>query len=207
MLDIERTLAGRRQQRPLVAIEIGERHLRAPQNRLQRRRERAILGEEGQQHQSGQRCVGGKMREPRGDDRLRRFALDKRHAERTVGMRQADEQRQVETVAALLDARRKEAEQPARARCRPDQQRAGIGREHRRGGQRKGRLIEDVGLERARGKLAPFGHDRRKLGEDPPFDREGIRRIAVGEDGAARTGDRRSRAIERRDRRFRGRDF
>jgi hypothetical protein len=104
-----------------MAIKIGERHLRAPQNGLKHGGERPVFGQERQQHQARQRRVGGEMREPGGDDRLGRFALNERHAKWSESMRPAGEDRQPETVTAPFDARRKKAEQPARARPRPHQ--------------------------------------------------------------------------------------
>ena len=131
------------------------------------------------------------MHEPGGDDRLGRFAVNERHAKRAIGMRQADEDRQMQAVAMPFDPRRKKTEQPARLRLRPDQQRAGVTPEHPRRRQREGGLIEHVRLERTFGEIAPFLRDRFELLEPAPFDRERIRGVAIGQRGAAHTGDRR----------------
>ncbi len=136
------------------------------------------------------------MREHSGDDRLRRLALDERHAERRVRVRPADQHRQLETIAPRLDPRRKQAEQPARARSRPHQQRADVGPEHRRRGEREVGLVEHVRLERLRGKLAPRRRDRFETGERAPFHRELMRGVTVGQHGAARAHDRRGGALD-----------
>ena len=150
------------------------------------------------------RCV-----EPGGDDRLGRVALDERHAERAVGMRQADEDRQSEAVTPPFDPRREEAEQPARLPLRPDQHRAGITPEHPRRRQREGGLIKHVRLERALGQPAPFLGDRFELLKRAPFGRQRIRRLAIGKRCATHAGDRRcgfrcksqiGRCVDRHDR-------
>ena len=110
------------------------------------------------------------MRKPGRNDRLRRFALDERRPERRVGVRPADHDRQPQSVAALRHAGRKQAEQLARHRARPHQHRADIVAEHGRGRERETGLIEDIGLERARGEIAPIVGDRQKIREPAPFD-------------------------------------
>ena len=171
--------------------------------------DRAVRGQEGQQQKSRQRRVAGDMRKPGGDDRLGRFALNERHAERAVGMRQADEDRQMQAVAPPFDPRREEAEQPARLRLRPDQHRAGVTPEHPRRRQREARLVEDIRLERALGQIAPFAGNRFELLERAPFGRQRIRRLAIGKRCAAHAGDRRcglrcksqiGRCVDRHDR-------
>ena len=184
-----------------MAAEIGPRHLCPPQISAERRRDRAVLGEKRQQHQPRQSGIVGEMREPGADDRLGRIALDQRRAERTVRMRPADEDRQLEPIAALRDARRKKAEQLSRPRSRPDQDRADAVAEHGRGGERESGLVKDVGLERARGEVAPVVRYRDELGQPAPFHRKGVDRVTVGDHGAARAGDGRNGALKRDTRR------
>ncbi len=74
-------------------------------------------------------------------------------------MRQADQERQTEAIAALLDARRKKTKEPAGIAFGPNQHRAGIGSEDRRGGQRKSGLVKDIRLKRGLGKFPPSRHD------------------------------------------------
>ena len=209
LLDVTRPLAARRQQRPAPAIEVRP-SASAPRRRPSRARlRRAVGGQEGRRQKSRQRRVAGEMREPGGDDRLGRFALNERHAERAVGMRQAEEDRQIEAVTPPFDPRREKAEQPARLRLRPDQYRAGVAPEHPRRRQREGGLIKHVGLERAFGQLAPFAGDRFELLKRAPFGRQRIRRLAIGKRCAAHAGDRRcgfrcksqiGRCVDRHDR-------
>ena len=188
-----------------MAVEVGGGHLRAPRDRIERGCERTGLRQQRQQQQPRQRLGGGDMGEAGGNHRLGRLALDERHAERRIGIAPADQDRQLDAVAPRLDPRRKKSEQPARVRPRPDEQRADTASEHRRGGEREGRFVEDVGLERAGGELAPFAADRFKLRQAAPFDVERTGRVAVGERGAPRTGDRRRGATERDNRRLIGR--
>ena len=86
------------------------------------------------------------MSKESGDDRLSGFAIDQRHAERAIGMRQADKDRQFKTVTALFDPRRKQAEQLARLSARPNQHGAGVAAEDRRRRKQESRLVEDVWL-------------------------------------------------------------
>jgi hypothetical protein len=90
---IERSLAARRQQRPLVAIEIGGGHPRAPQNWSERCREWAIFRQELQQRQSRQRGIRGKVSKEGCDNLFSSFSINKRHAKRAIGMSQADQYR------------------------------------------------------------------------------------------------------------------
>jgi diguanylate cyclase (GGDEF)-like protein len=155
-LDVARAVAARHQQRALMTIEIGARHLSAPQNGRERRRERTLLRQKGQQQQAGQLGVGIQMRQPGGDRRLGRFALDQRHAQRRVGMGPAEQNRQSEAVTPPFDPGREKAQQPARGAPRPDQNGFHAATEDRRRRERKSRLVEHVGFERVGGKRPPF---------------------------------------------------
>src|SRR5207302_6796450 len=72
--------------------------------------------------------------------------------------------------ATALDPGREEAEKRGRRAARPDEASAGIAPEHGLGGKRKGRLIKDVRLERARRKRPPFVGERGHLRKHPPLD-------------------------------------
>ena len=183
-----------------MAIEIGARRLRAPQNCFQGGRERTVLRKERQQQHARQFRVRGEMRQPCGNDRFGGFALDQRHPKRGIGVGPAEQHRQSEAVTPRRDPRRKKSEQPARRARRPDQDGAGSAPEHRRRRKREGGLVERVGLERIGGKLAPLAGDRCELSEVPPFDDEGVGRITLGERGAAHARDRRSGAAFERQR-------
>ena len=198
--DIVRALAARRQQRPLVAIEIGARRLRAPQDCFQGRGERTVLRKERQQQHARQLRVRGEMRQPCGNDRFGGFALDQRHPKRGIGVGPAEQHRQSDAVTPRRDPRRKKSEQAARRARRPDQDGAGSAPEHRRRGECEGGLVERVGLEHIGGKLAPFAGDRCELGEIPPFDDEGVGRITLSERGAAHARYRRGGAAFKRQR-------
>ncbi len=133
------------------------------------------------------------MRKPGGNHRLGGLALDERHAERRKRMRPSDQDRQPQSVAPRLDARREKAEELARHGARPDQHRASIAPEQCGGGKREGRLVEHVGDQRTGGKLAPFVGDVGKLREPSPLDGKRIDRITIGNGGAPRPGNGRRR--------------
>jgi hypothetical protein len=141
-----RAITVRLEQSAVMTGEIGAGQLGAAEDRAERCRERAIFSHQRQQTQSGQRRIGGNMREPRGDDRLGRFALDQRRAKRRIGMSPADQDRQLYAIAARRDARREKTEKLARQRSRPDQHGADVAAKHGRGRKREGWLIKDVGL-------------------------------------------------------------
>jgi len=168
VFDIIRTVEPRFERGAVVAREIGARHLPPPEDFGERLSQWILFGEKRHQHQCRQRGIGGEMREPGGDDRLGGFTIHQRRAEWRVGMRPADQNRQLHAVAARCDPRRKKAEKLARMRSRPDQDRTDVAAEHGGGGEREGRLIEDIGFKRARGKIAPLLSEGHEIGEPAP---------------------------------------
>jgi hypothetical protein len=95
-----------------------------------------------------------------GDDRFRRFAFDERHTKRTIGVGQAEQNRQLKTVSAVYYSGRKQTEKPVRIRARPYQHGAGITPEDGRRCKQESGLVEDVRFKRLGGQFAPFGDDR-----------------------------------------------
>jgi hypothetical protein len=116
--------------------------------------------------------------EERRDSGMQRLGVDERRAERTVRMRPAGEQRHAHAVAARLDPAGEQPDQLLLA-GRTHQHGAGVGRERRRGRERKGRLVEPVRLDRAAGERLPLGGDAGEPGERAPFG--GERDFARGE--------------------------
>src|SRR5271169_2101817 len=82
-------------------------------------------------------------------------------------------------------------------RSRPDQDRTDVAAEHGGGGEREGRLIEDIGFKRARGKIAPLLDEGHEIGEPAPFDGKRTGGVAVGEYGAPGAGNGGNGALKR----------
>ncbi|HEX9370055.1 MAG TPA: hypothetical protein VF897_03585 [Roseiflexaceae bacterium] len=170
MLDVAAALVLRRQQRPLVGRKRNRASAMSDEHPVERLRQWTLLGKHRQQQHARQRRAAGQMIEPGADHRLGRRAIDERRAERRIGMGPADQHRHA--VAPARDGSREQAEQPRRRGARPDQAGASVATEHRLRRQRKRRLVEHVGLERAGSKRAPFVGDGGQVGERPPLDAE-----------------------------------
>lgn len=148
-----------------------------------------------QQHDARQRRVIGDVSKPGRDDRLRRFTFNQRRAERRIRMRPADQDRQTDAIAPRFDTRRKETEQLARRGAGPHQHRPGAGAEHRGCFERESRFVENVGLERPRGKVLPLIYDGKQFAEASPLDSERIGGVTSSHHSAARARDRRRGTI------------
>ena len=149
-----------------MAAEGGSAAALARQHHFERVGKGALLGDQRQQQLRRHRRVAAEMIEPGGDHGLRLVAIDQRRAERRIGVRPADQHRG-EAAAPAADARGEQAGEPAAGG--PHQHGAGVRAEHRRRGEREGRFVEHVGLERARGECAPFLGDGFERGNAAPL--------------------------------------
>ncbi len=139
-----------------MAVEGGSAAALARQYHFERVGKGPVLGDERQQQLRRHGRVAPEIIEPGGDHRLRLVAIDQRRAERRIRVRPADQHRS-EAAAPAADARGEQARELATGG--PHQYGTHVRAEHWRRGERKGRFVEHVGLERARGECAPFRGD------------------------------------------------
>jgi len=126
-------------------------------------------GVKRQQQQIGQAGVGGDEVQGGVDCVLGAIAIDQRRAQRCVGMRPSDQDGQPHAIASSFDADREQPFEPIRLAVGPHQNGSDLAPERGRSRERERRLVEDVGLERARGERPPCIGDIGERRQLPPL--------------------------------------